>query len=152
MSVHDRIRELGVTIPDAPAPVANYVGAVTVGNLVFVSGHGPRRADGSLVRGRLGEDLTVDEGYEAARLTMLQCLASLQREVGDLCRVRRIVRLFGMVRCTPTFGQQPQVINGASDLLVAIWGEEGRHARAAVGMQDLPAGMAVEIEMVVEIA
>jgi enamine deaminase RidA (YjgF/YER057c/UK114 family) len=149
--IAERLAELGVTIPTAPSPAANYVGAVRTGNLVFVSGHGPRREDGSMITGKLGRDLTLEKGYEAARLTMIQCLASLQAEIGDLDRVRRIVKLLGMVNCTEDFGSQPQVMNGASDLLVAIFGEAGRHARSAVGMQMLPSNISVEIEMIVEV-
>jgi enamine deaminase RidA (YjgF/YER057c/UK114 family) len=152
MTVNERLHELGIEIPAPPAPMANYVGAVRTGNLVFVSGHGPRRADGTVVTGKLGRELTVEEGYEAARLVMIQCLASLQQEIGDLERVTRIVKLLGMVNCTEDFGQHPQVINGASDLLVAIFGDRGKHARSAVGMQMLPVGIAVEIEMVVEVS
>ncbi len=152
MTVNEKLKELGITLPKPPSPMANYVGAVAAGNLVFVSGHGPRREDGSFIAGKVGADLSVEEGYEAARLCMIQCLASLEREIGDLDRVKRIVKLLGMVNCTGDFGQQPQVINGASDLLVEIFGDSGRHARSAVGMQGLPAGIAVEVEMVVEIS
>ena len=150
--ISDRLQELGIQLPPRPQPAANYVGAVRTGNLVFVSGHGPRREDGTFIAGKLGRDISIEEGYEAARLTMLQCLASLQAEIGDLGNVRRIVKLLGMVNCTEDFGSQPQVINGASDLLVAIFGDAGRHARSAVGMQMLPNNICVEIEMVVEVA
>lgn len=131
--------------------MANFVLAARTGNLVFVSGHGPRRSDGSHVTGKLGRDLSVEDGYEAAKLTALGCLASLQAEIGGLDRVRRIVKLLVMVNCTEDFDRQPQVANGASDLLVELFGESGRHARSAVGMQMLPANIAVEIEMVVEV-
>ncbi|MEX0782975.1 MAG: RidA family protein [Dehalococcoidia bacterium] len=151
MTATDRLRELDIEIPWPTAPVANYVGAVRTGNLVFVSGHGPRRADGTFVAGKLGQDLNVEQGYEAARLTALQCLASLRNEVGDLDRVRRIVKLLVMVNCTEDFDQHPRVANGASDLLIEIFGEAGRHARSAVGMQMLPVNIAVEVEMVVEV-
>lgn len=150
MTTTERLRELNLTIPEPWAPVANFELLVRTGNLVFVSGHGPRRPDGSFVTGELGRDVTVEEGYEAARLTALQCLASLQAELGSLDRVRRIVKLLVMVNCTEEFDQHPQVANGASDLLVALFGEAGRHARSAVGMQMLPQNIAVEIEMVVE--
>jgi enamine deaminase RidA (YjgF/YER057c/UK114 family) len=151
LPVSDRLKQLNISIPSTTAPMANYVPAVRTGNLVFVSGHGPRRADGSLVTGKLGKDVTVEQGYEAARLTILQCLAALQNEIGDLDRVVRIVKLLGMVNCTEDFAQQPQVINGGSDLLVDLFGDRGRHARSAVGMQSLPGGMSVEIEMIVEV-
>lgn len=151
MSVAERLTELGITIPPARPPVANFVPAVRTGSLVFLSGTGPYREDGSLITGKLGDERSVEEGYEAARVTILASLAALQAEIGDLERVRRIVKLLGMVNCTPDFGQQPEVINGASDLLVEIFGERGRHARSAVGMAALPRGISVEIEMVVEL-
>lgn len=149
--VEAKLAELGLTLPDPPAPVANYVRCVRVGNLVFVSGHGPTGPDGYLFRGKVGAERTVEEGYQAARLVMLNCLASLRQELGDLDRVERVVKLLGMVNCTPDFGQQPEVINGASDLLVELYGERGRHARSAVGMQSLPRGITVEIEMIVQV-
>lgn len=152
MSIKERLGELGIELPGASPPLANYMPTVRTGNLVFTSGHGPRKPEGGLVTGRLGETLSVEEGYEAAKLTALACLGSLQAELGDLERVTRVVKLLVMVNCTPQFSQQPAVANGASDLLVAIFGDAGRHARSAVGMQSLPGGMAVEIEMVVEVA
>lgn len=152
MSIAERLNELGITIPPKRGPMANYVSAVTTGNLVFLSGHGPYREDGSMITGRLGADLTIEHGYEAARATVLACLASLKDEIGDLDRVTRFVKLLGMVNATENFTDAPKVINGASDLLVEIFGEKGRHARSAVGMQSLPGNIAVEIEMVVEIA
>ena len=151
MSIEARLQELGITIPATGRPVANYVGAVRTGNLVFVSGHGPRLPQGGNITGKVGRDLSTEQGYEAARACILACLASLQAEIGDLNRVRRIVKLLGMVNCTEDFGEQPQVINGASDLLVSLFGERGRHARSAVGMQMLPNNIAVEIEMIVEV-
>ncbi len=151
MTVAERLAELNLTIPSPSAPAANYVGAVCTGNLVFVSGHGPRRPDGTFITGKLGRDVTLEEGYEAARLTAIQCLASLQAEIGNLDRVRRIVKLLVMANCTEDFDQHPQVANGASDLLVALFGDSGRHARSAVGMQMLPLNIAVEVEMVVEV-
>lgn len=142
---------LGLTLPPPPAAVANYVGAVVAGNLVFVAGHGPVK-DGQLTyKGKLGREFTTAQGAEAARLVMLNCLATLKAAIGSLDRVRRIVKLLGMVNGTPDFTEQPQVINGASDLLVSIFGDRGRHARSAVGMGSLPFNIAVEIEMVVEI-
>lgn len=146
-----RLAALGIELPKPAAPVANYVRTVRSGNLVFTSGHGPRRADGSLVTGKLGRDLTVEQGYEAARLTAIALLASLEQEVGDLSRVRRVVKVTGMVNSDPGFTDQPSVVNGCSDLLVEVFGDRGRHARAAVGMASLPMGIAVEIEMIVEI-
>jgi len=146
-----KLESLGIELPTPPAPVANYVRTVRTGNLVFTSGHGPMKPDGSLVKGKVGKDLTVEEGYESARLTAIALLASLKKEIGDLSRVRRIVKVTGMVNSAPGFIDQSQVINGCSDLLVEVFGDRGRHARAAVGMASLPMGIAVEIEMVVEV-
>lgn len=146
-----RLAEIGLKLPPAPSSLANYVGAVVAGKLVFVSGHGPVD-DGELTyRGKLGRDFTTAQGYDAARLVMLNCLATLKGAIGSLDRVRRVVKLLGMVNGMPEFTDQPQVINGASDLLISIFGDRGRHARSAVGMGSLPFGIAVEIEMVVEI-
>lgn len=152
MSPEERLAALGLELPPPFAPPASFVTAVRSGSLVFLSGHGPTGDDGQpLLRGRLGDDLTVEDGYRAARLTALALLGSLKGEIGSLARVARVVKLLGMVRCTPDFGQQPAVIDGASDLLIEIFGERGRHARSAVGMHDLPFGIPVEIEMVVEL-
>jgi enamine deaminase RidA (YjgF/YER057c/UK114 family) len=150
MSVEEKLKELGLELPSAATPVANYVPAVRSGNLVFLSGHGPLEKD-RLIRGKLGSDLTVEEGYQAARLVALGLLGSLKDLIGDLERVRRIVKLLGMVNCGPTFMEHPQVVNGASDLLVEVFGDRGRHARSAVGMNALPVNIAVEIEMIVEV-
>ena len=149
--VESKLEAMGLQLPTPPAPVANYVRAVRSGNLVFVSGHGPSRDGAFQYQGKVGEDLDVETGYQAARLVMLNCLASLKEEIGELDRVRRIVKLLGMVNAVPDFGQQPEVINGASDLLTALYGERGRHARSAVGMGSLPRGIPVEIEMIVEV-
>lgn len=146
-----RLAELGRTVPEPHPAVANYVGAVRTGNLVFVSGHGPFVEGRIAIAGKLGLDLTIDEGREAAALVLLQCLGSLKQEIHDLDRVRRIVKLLGMVNSAPDFVDQPTVIDGASNLLTHMYGERGRHARAAVGMASLPFGMAVEIEMIVEV-
>lgn len=150
-AVERQLAELGKTLPPAPAAVANYVGAVRVGNLVFVSGHGPVQ-DGALIyRGKLGRDMDVETARQAAELVILNALASLKAEIGDLDRVKRIVKLLGMVNSAPDFGDQPKVIDGASNLLVALFGDRGRHARSAVGMGALPFGISVEIEMIVEV-
>jgi len=149
--VEEKLARMGLELPTQTPPVANYVRAVRTGDLVFLAGHGPRRPDGDYVTGKVGRDLSVEEGYAAARLTALALLASLKEEIGDLDRVQRIVRVFGMVNSEPDFTEQPQVINGCSDLLVELFGDRGRHARAAVGMASLPIGIAVEIEMVVEV-
>ena len=153
MAAHEaeaKIAELGLDMSTS-APLANYVPAVRTGNLVYLSGHGPV-VDGSLIRGKLGADLDIEAGYAAARAVMVQLLASLRAELGTLDSVSRVVKLLCMVNCTPEFGDQPAVANGASDLLVEVFGDAGRHARSAVGMQSLPIGMAVEIEMIVEVA
>ncbi len=146
-----RLRQLGIELKEPPAPVANYVRAVRTGNLVFLAGHGPAKPDGGYVTGKLGRDLTVEQGYEAARLAGIALLASLKAEIGSLDRVRRIVRVEGMVNATPEFTDQSKVINGCSDFLVEVFGERGKHARAAVGMVSLPVGFAVEIHMIVEV-
>lgn len=146
-----RLAEMGITLPAPPAPVANYVRAVRTGSLVFLAGHGPLEPEGGYVTGKLGRDLTIDQGYRAARLTGIALLASLKAEIGSLDRVRRVVRVEGMVNSTPEFTDQPKVINGCSDLLVEVFGERGKHARSAVGMASLPIGIAVEIQMVVEV-
>ncbi len=146
------LEELGITLPEPPTPVANYVSAVRTGDLLFVAGHGPAYGpDGSLGGGKVGRDLDVEEGYEAARLVCLNLLARVKAELGELDRVVRVVKLLGMVNCTPDFTQQPAVINGCSDLLVEVFGERGRHARSAVGMSSLPSGIPVEIEMIVQV-
>ncbi len=146
-----RLAALGIELAKPSAPVANYVRTVRTGNLVFTSGHIPVQPDGTFVKGKLGGDLTVEDGYRAARLTAVALLASLKQEVGDLATVRRIVKVTGMVNSEPTFTDQSKVINGCSDLLVEVFGDRGRHARAAVGMASLPLGVAVEIEMIVEV-
>ena len=150
MGIEARLKELGLELPSAATPMANYVPAVRSGNLVFLSGHGPLEGN-RLVTGKLGGDLTVEEGYRAARLVAVGLLGSLKALVGDLDRVRRIVKLLGLVNCDSTFTQQPQVINGASDLLFEVFGEKGKHARSAVGTNSLPLDIAVEIEMIVEV-
>jgi enamine deaminase RidA (YjgF/YER057c/UK114 family) len=141
---------LGLTLPQRPAPLANYVPAVRTGDLLFVSGHGPY-IDGKTPAGRVGREFTVEQGYDMARSAGLNCLASVKAALGDLDKVKRVVKVLGMVNCTEDFGDQPKVINGCSDLLVAVFGDAGRHARSAVGMQALPFQMPVEIEMVLEV-
>lgn len=149
--VEAKLQALGHTLPPPPTAAANYVGAVTVGSLVFVSGHGPVKDGGYPYLGKLGHDMDVATGQKAAELTILNALASLKAEIGDLDRVRRVVKLLGMVNCTPDFKEQPAVVNGASNLLTSIFGERGKHARSAVGFVALPFGIPVEIEMIVEI-
>ena len=146
-----RLVELGITLPEPPNPVANYVNGVRTGNLIFLAGKGPMGADGSELHGKLGAGVTIDEGYEGARLTAINQLAVLKAMLGDLDRVVRVVKVLGMVNSDPSFVEQPAVINGFSDLIVQVFGERGRHARAAVGMASLPRGQSVEIEMIVEV-
>lgn len=149
--VESKLESLGLVLPEMPPPIANYVRSTRTGNLVFLAGHGPLKPDGSYVTGKVDSELSIEQAYEAARLTCLALLASLKEEIGDLDKVKRIVRVFGMVNSTPDFTDQPRVINGCSDLLVELYGDKGRHARAAVGMVSLPVGIAVEIEMIVEV-
>lgn len=151
MNAEENIVRLGIDLSRPPAPVANYVPAVRTGNLVFVSGHGPVRPQGGMVTGKVGDTVSVEEAYEAARLVGIGLLASLRTELGDLNRVKRVVKLLGMVNADPAFREHPKVINGCSDLLVDVFGEQGKHARSAVGMGSLPDQIAVEIEMIVEI-
>ena len=149
--VYERMKELKITLSKPGAPAANYIPARTSGNLVFLSGHGPRKQEGGYVQGKVGKDLTLEEGYEAARLTGLALLSSLEQEIGDLNRAKRFIKVLGMVNVDPSFTDMPKVINGFSDLMVEIFGERGKHARSAVGMASLPVNIAVEIEMIVEI-
>jgi enamine deaminase RidA (YjgF/YER057c/UK114 family) len=146
-----KLDSMGLKLPPTSTPIANYVKFVQTGNLVYTSGHGPTTIEGKLITGKLGKDLSIEQGYDAAQVTGLQLLATLQQAIGDLGRVKRIVKVLGMVQCTDDFKDQPKVMNGFSDLMVAVFGEKGRHARSAVGMNALPSGMAIEIEMVVEV-
>jgi len=149
--IDERLTELGIALPEPSSPVANYVNAVTTGNLVFLAGKGPKQDDGTYITGKVGADLTEEEGYEAARIAGINQLAALKAEIGNLDRVTRIVKVTGMVNCTPDYANQPEVVNGFSDLMVEVFGDKGKHARAAVGMGSLPRNIAVEVEMVVEI-
>jgi len=152
MGAEQKLNELGLTLPQPPTPVANYVRAVKTGNLLFVSGHGPYNDGKTKISGKVGRELTMEEGYQAARNVALNCLASIKDTIGDLDKVKRIIKLLGMVNCTDDFKDQPKVINGCSDLLVAIFEDAGKHARSAVGMQALPNQIPVEIEMILEIS
>ena len=146
-----RLAELGLSLPDAPAPAANYVPYVVVGNTVYVSGQVSMNADG-LIKGKVGADLTAEEGAEAARTCALALLAQAKKACGgDISRLKRVVKLTGFVNSTPEFGDQPKVVNGASDLFVALLGDAGRHARSAVSAGALPFNVAVEIEGIFEI-
>ena len=153
MNAEERLKELNLSLPPRPRPMANYVSAVRTGSLLYLAGHGPLGDDGKPIsRGKLGRDLTVEEGYRAARQTALNALVTLQTELGSLDRVRRIVKVLGMVNADPEFQKTPQVINGFSDLMVEVFGESiGKHARSAVGMATLPNGIPVEIESIFEV-
>lgn len=150
MSIENRLSELGLTLPDAPAPAANYVPFMQTGNLVFVSGQ-ISRDDSGLITGRLGDTLSVEQGVEAARRCGLSLIAQVRAAVGDLDRVVRVVKLNGFVNSTADFTDQPTVVNGCSDLMVQVFGDAGRHARAAVSAPALPLGVAVEIEAIFEV-
>ena len=151
MSAEKKLKELGITLPPVSSPVATYVNAVRTGNLLYLSGKGPLPVDGKRPSGKLGRDFTIEQGYEHARTTGLDLIAVMKAELGSLERVKRIVKVLGMVNCMPDFTDPPKVINGASDLFVQVFGERGRHARSAVGMNSLPMGIPVEIEMIVEV-
>lgn len=148
-----RVRELGIELrtEETGSPAARFVTAVQAGNLLFLSGRGPVQEDGTFMTGKLGRDLTVEEGYEAARLTGIDLLAALKSELGDLNRVKRLVKVLGVVNAEPDFTRHPEVINGFSELMLEVFGEGGRHARSALGMGSLPFGIPVEIEMIVEL-
>ena len=149
MEIEKKLQEMGLSLPTPGTPVGNYVPAVRTGNLLFLSGH---VWDSKEAVGKLGKDVTIDRGYQAARNTMLKCLATIKSSIGDLDKVKRVVKLLCMVNSAPDFGDHPKVANGASDLLVELYGEQGRHARSAVGMAALPMSFCVEIEMIVEVA
>ena len=145
------LQKLGIILPPPPEPVANYVNAIRVGKLMFLSGEGPLKSDGSYVLGKLGKDLTVEEGYNAVRLAAICHLSILKAELGQLKRVARIVKVHAMVNCTNDFAEQSTVVNGYSDLMVAVFGEKGKHVRSAVGINALPMNIATEVELTVEI-
>ena len=147
----EKLRELGLTLPEASTPVANYVPYRWAGNLLYISGQGPKRPDGTYRVGRLGKNASVEDGYAEARLTGLQLLAVARSAVGELSRIESVIKLLGMVNAEPEFADHPKVINGCSDLLVEVLGEAGRHARSAVGMGSLPNGMMVEIEAILQV-
>jgi len=150
MSAEAKLKELKIELPEPLVPAGNYVGAKTVGKLVYLSGEGPRLPNG-VISGKVGEDLSVEEGQEAARLVGLNMLTTLRNHIGDLDRVKQVVKVFGMVNALPNFKQHPSVINGFSDLMVEVFGDKGRGARSAVGMSSLPFQIACEVEMIVEI-
>lgn len=151
-SVDEKLKALGIELITPTSPVANYAKAVRTGNLIYLSGHGPTRADGKDILGKVGKDLSTDQGIEAARRTAISLLSTLKVELGgDLGRVRRIVKVNGWVNCTDDFKDQPKVMNGCSDLLVSVFGDKGKHARTSLGTNALPSDIAIEIEMIVEV-
>ena len=152
MSIEARLKELKIELPPVPKPAGNYVHAVRTGNLLFLAGKGPFNPDGSVPKGKVGRDVPTEEAYKHARSIGLTLLAVMKETLGDLDRVKRVVKVLGMVNAIPEFGDQPKVINGCSDLFVEVFGEKGRHARSAVGMGSLPGGITVEIEAIVEFA
>lgn len=151
MNIESRLKELGLTLPEVSAPTNSYVSVKQTGSLLFVAGHGPKKDGKYPYLGKVGSEVTLEQAQESARLCIINCLASLQHYLGDLERVKGIVKVVGYVSSVPTFTDQPKVINAASDLLIEIFGEAGRHARSAVGMAVLPSDIPVEIEMVVEV-
>ena len=151
MSAEDRVKELDLDLSNPPKPAGNYVPAIRVGNIVYLSGHGPVRPDGTSVTGKVGAELSVEEGYDAARLVGIGLLSSLKAQLGSLDRVRRVVKTLGMVNAAPDFTDHPQVINGASDIFRQVFGENGVGARSAVGMGSLPFQIPVEVEMIIEV-
>jgi len=153
MNAEKRLKELGLDLGTVSAPIANYVNAVRTGNLLYLAGKGPRAdKDGKRPRGKVGRDYTVEQAYQHARSVGLDLLAVMRQELGSLDKVKRVVKVLGMVNAVPEFEDQPKVINGCSDLFVEVLGERGRHARSAVGMGSLPMGIPVEIECIVEVA
>ena len=149
-AIEARLADLGITLPPVSAPVANYLGCKRAGDMLYVGGHGPVTASG-IVRGKVGATVTLEQAREAARATALSMLATVRAELGSLDRVRQVVKVFGMVNCAPGFNLTPAVIDGCSDVLVAIFGDAGRHTRSAVGMAELPFDICVEIEMILQI-
>lgn len=145
------LAKMGIKLPTPQKPIANYVNIVQTGKLLYLSGKGPTREDGTNITGKLGKDLTIEEGYAAARLVAINHLAVLKDYLGDLNKVKRVIKVLGMVNCESTFIDQPKVINGYSDFMVAIFGEKGKHARSAVGFNALPGNIPVEVEVIVEI-
>jgi enamine deaminase RidA (YjgF/YER057c/UK114 family) len=149
-SIETRLRELGLELPPVFAPVGNYLGCKRIGDMLYVGGHGPVKGS-SIVRGKVGGTVTLEQARDAAKMTALSMLATVQAELGSLDRVRGVVKVFGMVNCAPGFNRTPEVIDGCSDVLVAIFGDAGRHTRSAVGMAELPFDICVEIEMVLQV-
>jgi enamine deaminase RidA (YjgF/YER057c/UK114 family) len=151
MTPEQRLEQLGIVLPPVPLPVANYVPFRLIGSMLFLSGQGPKRADGTYRKGRLGKDISLEEAYQEAWITGLGLLAVAKSAVGELSRIEAVVKLLGMVNAEPDFADHPKVVNGCSDLFVEVLGEAGRHARSAVGMGSLPNGMSVEIEAILHV-
>ncbi len=151
MSAEQKLKELNIELPNVPTPIANFLMWRQVGNLLYLSGQGPRRPDGTIPTGRLGLNYSVEQGYADARQIGLQILSTVRQAVGSLDKVEAVIKILGMVNAEPDFKDQPKVINGCSDVLVEVLGERGKHARSAVGMGSLPNGMPVEIEAIIQI-
>ena len=147
----ENLKSLKIQLPSASAPVASYVNAVRTGNLIFLAGKGPRKENGEYITGKLGDSLSIQQGYEAARLTGINQIAVLKEVLGDLSKVKRIVKVNGYVNSTSNFYNQPLVMNGYSDLMIQVFGDKGKHARTAIGVNTLPMNIAVEVEMIVEV-
>jgi len=152
MSADAKLAGLGLDLPPAPKPAGVYSPLVQTGNLIYLSGHGPLKSDGTLICGKVGSDLSLEEGKAAAQQTGLALLATIRNQLGSLDQVKRIIKVLGMVNSTADFTEHPSVINGCSELFLEIWGEDGRAARSAVGMGSLPGNIAVEIEVIAELA
>ena len=151
MSFEDKLKELGIELNSPPSPVANYIPVQQTGNLIYLSGQGPRDKSGNFITGKVGEDITADEAYDLAKNTAINLISVMKSYLGSLDRIEKIVKVLGMVNSTSDFKDHPKVINGCSDFFVEVFGEKGRHARSAVGMGSLPNNMAGEIEIIVEV-
>ncbi|MDA1251084.1 MAG: RidA family protein [Planctomycetota bacterium] len=151
MSAEARVTELGLELPEAPAPGGNYTPMVQVGDICYVSGHGPLKPDGQMLKGRVGSEVSEEDGYVAARQVGLAMLATLRANLGSLDRVKRVVKVLGMVNAAPDFETHPKVMNGFSDLMVEVFGDPGRAARSAIGMGSLPGNISVEVEAIVQV-
>ena len=152
MTIEEKLKELGIELKTPPSPVANYIPVQQTGNLIYLSGQGPRNESGDFISGKVGSDITAEEAYELARNTAINLVSAMKSYLGSLDKVKKIVKVFGMVKSTSDFTDHPKVINGCSDFFVEVFGDKGRHARSAVGMGSLPNNMAVEIEIIVEVS
>ncbi|MCH2673778.1 MAG: RidA family protein [Dehalococcoidia bacterium] len=152
MTIEEKLKELGIELKTPPSPVANYIPVQQTGNLIYLSGQGPRNESGDFISGKVGSDITAEEAYELARNTAINLVSAMKSYLGSLDKVKKIVKVFGMVNSTSDFTDHPKVINGCSDFFVEVFGDKGRHARSAVGMGSLPNNMAVEIEIIVEVS